>query len=659
MMRFISLDQKVKFRVPRQLAVLLVLAMASTAAAAPFVMSLDAAREGELPPGWTAAKTGTGAGSVWKVVADQDKKKVLAQSSDRGANGFFNLCVAENTRFVDVDLSVRFKAVAGKLDQGGGPVWRFKDANSYYIARMNPLENNFRVYKVVGGKRIQLASADVQAAAGQWHTIRILQWGVHIVCYLNGKAYLDVRDDTFKHAGQIGLWTKADAQTYFMDLHASDPNAAPQTGEQAYDGKTVSEWIVLAKNKDTDLQLQAVKALARIGTPAVPALAELLKDQDLRVRKSAAEALGNIGSKSKAVVPTMVQLLMDERPWVRESALLDIGGIGPDAKAAVPALIELLDDKSYRWDAAYTLGQIGPGAKESIPALTKLLKASDGQVRGIAVWALGNMGPDANAAVPALKKILKDEDPNVRQIACEAIEQITPALPSVPQGKTWKLVWHDEFDGTELDETKWTVPPDAPRKGGWWMRKAIALDGEGHLVISTLKEGDKVIDGCVNTQRKFEHSFGYYVARVQFQKQPGHWSAFWINGPGVTRVGSGGREGTEIDIMEKPWRDERVQHTLHWDGYGKDHKSLGKVAKVPGVMEGWHTFGLWWKPDEYVYYVDGKETWRTKASGVCQVPEHILLSDEVGNWGGDIKRAKLPDRFLVDYVRVYDVVEQK
>ena len=71
-------------------------------------------------------------------------------------------------------------------------------------------------------------------------------------------------------------------------------------------------------------------------------------------------------------------------------------------------------------------------------------------------------------------------------------------------------------------------------------------------------------------------------------------------------------------------------------------------------MEGWHTFGLWWKPDEYVFYVDGKETWRTKAGGVCQVPEYIKLSDEIGNWAGDIKKAKLPDAFLVDYVRVYD-----
>jgi beta-glucanase (GH16 family) len=232
-------------------------------------------------------------------------------------------------------------------------------------------------------------------------------------------------------------------------------------------------------------------------------------------------------------------------------------------------------------------------------------------------------------------------------------------LPPAPQGKAWKLVWHDEFDGTTLDESKWETPPDGRRRDAWWMRKAVSLDGEGHLAISTLKEGDRYIDGCVRTRGKFEHAFGYYVARIQLQKQPGHWSAFWMYNASVGKVGDQGRDGTEIDIMEKPWLDERINYALHWDGYGKAHKSEGKVVKVPGVMEGFHTFALLWLPDQYVFSVDGKEMWRTKAGGVCQVPLYIKLSDEVGNWAGDIAKAKLPDRFLVDYVRVYDLVDKK
>jgi hypothetical protein len=207
----------------RYAAFVLTLAIASTAhAAGPFVMSLDGEKTGELPGGWTAAKTGTGSGSVWKVVADTDGKKVLAQTSDQGRDGLFNLCVADSTSFTNVDMSVKFKAVAGKLDQGGGLVWRYRDAGNYYIARMNPLEVNFRVYKVVAGKRIQLATADVKAAAGKWHSLRIVQRGDHIECYFNGTRYLDAKDDTFKGTGRIGLWSKADAQTYFADLRASE-----------------------------------------------------------------------------------------------------------------------------------------------------------------------------------------------------------------------------------------------------------------------------------------------------------------------------------------------------------------------------------------------------------------------------------------------------
>ncbi len=232
-------------------------------------------------------------------------------------------------------------------------------------------------------------------------------------------------------------------------------------------------------------------------------------------------------------------------------------------------------------------------------------------------------------------------------------------FPSAPAGKVWKLAWCDEFEGKELDTSKWDVPRDAPRRGAWWMCKAISLDGDGNLVIRTFREGDRWIDGCVRTLGKFEHTYGYYVVRIELQKEPGHWPAFWLMGRGVSKIGNGGRDGTEVDIMEKPWRDGRLNHALHWDGYGKEHKSEGKVADVPGVMQGFHTYSLLWTPEEYVFYVDGRETCRTKAGGVCQAPLYIKLSDEVGDWAGDIKTAKLPDQFRVDYVRVYDLVEGK
>jgi hypothetical protein len=207
----------------RRTGIALSLAMGLTTcavAAEAFKMSLEDAKVGELPWGWVAAKTNKGPGSVWRVLEDASAPggKALAQVSAEGPNPLFNLCVAENAKYRDLDLTVSFKAVAGSKDQGGGPVWRYKDADNYYISRMNPLEDNYRVYKVVRGKRTQLGSADVKAPAGQWHTLRIVQQGNRIQCYLNGKLHLDVKDDTFKEAGKVGLWTKADAQTHFAAL---------------------------------------------------------------------------------------------------------------------------------------------------------------------------------------------------------------------------------------------------------------------------------------------------------------------------------------------------------------------------------------------------------------------------------------------------------
>jgi hypothetical protein len=174
------------------------------------------AKVNELPPGWKIAKTGKGTGGAWKVVEDKDAPGGLALAqtkTDKAAT--FNICVLEGTSYKDVDLTVSFKAMAGDVDQGGGPVWRFENGDNYYLARMNPLEDNFRLYKVVAGQRKQLATVDVAAEAGKWHTLRVVHKGNAIACYLNGKKYLEAKDDTFPGAGKIGVWSKADAQTRF------------------------------------------------------------------------------------------------------------------------------------------------------------------------------------------------------------------------------------------------------------------------------------------------------------------------------------------------------------------------------------------------------------------------------------------------------------
>jgi hypothetical protein len=184
--------------------------------------SLKKADLGKVPSGWSVAKTGKGEGSDWKVVADDTAPStsglVLAQTAE-SPGSVFNLCVVDNSNARDVEIRVAFKAMRGKLDQGGGIVWRYQDANNYYIARMNPLEDNYRVYKVVAGKRIQLGTKeDLRIPVGEWHVLKIRQKGNHIECFLDGRKYLETQDDAFAKAGKAGLWTKADAQTYFDGL---------------------------------------------------------------------------------------------------------------------------------------------------------------------------------------------------------------------------------------------------------------------------------------------------------------------------------------------------------------------------------------------------------------------------------------------------------
>ena len=151
----------------------------------------------------------------WSVVAS-DKGKALAQSA-KNPNAVFNITLISDTNAKDVDLSVRMKPVAGETDQGGGLVWRAKDAKNYYLARYNPLEDNYRLYKVVNGKRTLILNADITHSDG-WHTLRVTMSGDQIACYYDGKKYLESKDSTFPEAGKIGLWSKADAQSQFDDL---------------------------------------------------------------------------------------------------------------------------------------------------------------------------------------------------------------------------------------------------------------------------------------------------------------------------------------------------------------------------------------------------------------------------------------------------------
>jgi hypothetical protein len=214
------------------LVALTVMMLTAAALAKAKTWSFDKEKVQELPSGWLSEHTGQGAKGNWKVVADPtapSKPNVVAQLSDDGTNYRFPLAIVEKANYKDVVLTVRFKAIAGVRDQGAGLVWRFRDANNYYVVRANALENNVVLYKVQEGKRISLApkgtsektyGVKTRVPGNTWNKLSVQVKGSLFTVSLNDQKLFDVEDNTFPEAGNIGLWTKADSVIYFDDLTA-------------------------------------------------------------------------------------------------------------------------------------------------------------------------------------------------------------------------------------------------------------------------------------------------------------------------------------------------------------------------------------------------------------------------------------------------------
>ena len=184
----------------------------------------DAIGAPALPDGWRVEATNPGpSAALWRITADETAPSApgaLCLVDPNGATGqTYNLCWNEDLHAGDLSLEVAVRSGSGVEDQGGGPAWRIQDADNYYVARWNPLEDNFRVYFVYEGRRGQLASADVDLDPDTWHTIRIEHRGALIRCWLDDELLLRVSDTSHLTPGGVGLWTKADAATAFDDLH--------------------------------------------------------------------------------------------------------------------------------------------------------------------------------------------------------------------------------------------------------------------------------------------------------------------------------------------------------------------------------------------------------------------------------------------------------
>ena len=197
-----------------------------------FTYNFDKDPAGGLPAKFHSALTGSGAPGVWAITADTSapsQPNVLAQTSADKTSYRFPLAIADEGSFRDLDLSVRFKTISGRVDQAAGLVWRLKDANNYYIVRANALEGNVVLYKVQSGKRTDLPvkgegrtyGKKASVPSGQWNELRVTAAGNLFEVYLNNRKLYEVEDNTFPEGGKVGLWTKADSVTHFDDLRVT------------------------------------------------------------------------------------------------------------------------------------------------------------------------------------------------------------------------------------------------------------------------------------------------------------------------------------------------------------------------------------------------------------------------------------------------------
>lgn len=254
-----------------------------------------------------------------------------------------------------------------------------------------------------------------------------------------------------------------------------------------------------------------------------------------------------------------------------------------------------------------------------------------------------------------------------------------------------ELVWADDFDGTAVDASKWRVQTGKdglpiPRRGGYWTADAVSVS-DGHLTIKTYMGDDgEFYSGAVQTDGIYESKYGYYEVRCKLPKAYGIWSAFWLM-PGGGLMGQENADaklyGAEIDVFEAPaYPYDLVQQTLHAGGYGDNHVGATNlkwlVTSYSNLYDEFHTYGVYWTPDIYIFFVDGQEVWKTSMNdNVSRVDEYMILSVEIGGnvvdgvpvpgsaWGNPMFKSPDCDAndwsesadFVVDYVRHYRMAD--
>jgi hypothetical protein len=190
----------------------------------------DHSPPGALPSDWTAGMTHKGGPPKWEILPDSaasPKSNVLAQTSADSTGGRFPFAIYNGAVVKDGSVSVRFKTISGKVDQAAGVVWRFRDADNYYVVRANALEDNVVLYKVEKGERVSLAPKNMPSRTygvkhtvprQKWNTLKVEFNNARFAVFLDGQRIMELEDTTFSQAGKTGVWTKADSVVYFNDF---------------------------------------------------------------------------------------------------------------------------------------------------------------------------------------------------------------------------------------------------------------------------------------------------------------------------------------------------------------------------------------------------------------------------------------------------------
>lgn len=181
------------------------------------MIDLSSTFPGHLPDGFVTARTGSGIPSQWSVQEDVSVAggRVLTQTSSDRTDYRFPLAIYQKLSAANVDVTVRFKAIAGRVDRAGGIAIRLVDPDNYYVVRANALENNVNFYRVIEGSRREIKGASAKVASDVWHTLGLKAEGDSFTVSFDGKVLFATTDRTFPNAGKVALWTKADSVTRF------------------------------------------------------------------------------------------------------------------------------------------------------------------------------------------------------------------------------------------------------------------------------------------------------------------------------------------------------------------------------------------------------------------------------------------------------------